>query len=152
MRNFLVQASCLDGPAPSGQQGKGQPARTTASNRIQQHPTSPNATKQRPSTMKIVGPVLTAAAAYFVGLASAAPAIVWKNNGSNISSLTSHISNAMDARSLLASVGITGNNDNDASSSSALSAVIFLVERNTDAPRDCLPSSPPLLQTTIWRG
>lgn len=82
--------------------------------------------------MKIVGPVLTAAAAYFVGLASAAPAIVWKNNGSNSSSLTSHISNAMDARSLLASVGITGNNDNDASSSSALSAVIFLVERNTD--------------------
>ena len=82
--------------------------------------------------MKIVGPVLTAAAAYFVGLASAAPAIVWKNNGSNSSSRTSHISNAMDARSLLASVGITGNNDNDASSSSALSAVIFLVERNTD--------------------
>ncbi|KAL3768741.1 hypothetical protein ACHAWU_006842 [Discostella pseudostelligera] len=81
--------------------------------------------------MKIVGPVLTAAAAYLVGLTSAAPAIVWKNNGSS-SSRTSHISNAMDARSLLSSVGITGNTDDNDASSSSLSAVIFLVGRNTD--------------------
>jgi hypothetical protein len=85
------------------------------------------------ATMKIFGPVLTAT---LVGLASAAPAIVWKNGSSSSNSRrTSHISNAMDARSLLSSVGITGsssNNNKDSSSSSALSAVIFLVGRDAD--------------------
>lgn len=98
--------------------------------------TGATATATTKVTMKIIGPVLTAA---FLGLTSAAPAIVWKNGGissssSTSSSRTSHISDAMDSRSLLSAVGITGNNrkSDDSSSPSALSAVIFLVGRDAD--------------------
>lgn len=61
-----------------------------------------------------------------IGLASAAPAIVWKagSDGSG----PSHVSDAVDARSLLSStVGPAGSD-----SSSALAAVVFLVGRDAD--------------------
>ena len=63
-----------------------------------------------------------------IGLTSAAPAIVWRSGSTNNNSPT-HISNAIDSRSLLASSigGDEGNND-----SSALAAVVFLVGRNAD--------------------
>ncbi|KAL7525074.1 hypothetical protein ACHAXR_000848 [Thalassiosira sp. AJA248-18] len=61
-----------------------------------------------------------------VGLASAAPAIVWKS-GSSSASGPSHISDAVDTRSLLSSS--VGDNDRD---SSALAAVVFLVGRDAD--------------------
>ena len=65
-----------------------------------------------------------------VGLTSAAPAIVWKAGSSTSSSSgPSHISNAIDTRSLLSSVS---NANHEESSQSALAAVIFLVGRNAD--------------------
>ena len=65
-----------------------------------------------------------------VGLTSAAPAIVWKAGSTTSSSSgPSHISNAIDTRSLLSSVS---NTNHEESSQSALAAVIFLVGRNAD--------------------
>jgi hypothetical protein len=97
--------------------------------------------------MKMNLSIFGTALAALVGLASAAPAIVWKNHGGDSSSSssssslssssrTSHISDATDARSLLASVaGKHGQGDvvvDDDDDSSALSAVVFLVGRNAD--------------------
>lgn len=75
-------------------------------------------------TMKLL---LSVAAALSIGFASAAPAIVWKAGSSPAS--PSHISEQTDTRSLLSSVF---DNDDSASSSSGLSAVIFLVGRDSD--------------------
>ena len=76
--------------------------------------------------MKLLLLVLAAS----VGLTSAAPAIVWKAGSSTSSSSgPSHISNAIDTRSLLSSVS---NANHEESSQSALAAVIFLVGRNAD--------------------
>ena len=77
------------------------------------------------TTMKLL--LLLAAS---VGLTSAAPAIVWKA-GSTSSSGPSHISNAIDTRSLLSSV-VSNTNEQSSEESSALAAVIFLVGRNAD--------------------
>ncbi|KAL3784457.1 hypothetical protein ACHAW5_004017 [Stephanodiscus triporus] len=71
--------------------------------------------------------IIATALAASVGLASAAPAIVWKSGGS---SGPSHISDAIDARSLLSSV-VDSDGEGD-SSSSALAAVVFLVGREAD--------------------
>lgn len=68
--------------------------------------------------------IIASAFAASIGLASAAPAIVWKS-GSTSASGPSHISNAIDTHSLLASVD--GERD-----SSALAAVVFLVGRTAD--------------------
>eukprot|EP00571_Detonula_confervacea_P010704 CAMPEP_0172309916 /NCGR_PEP_ID=MMETSP1058-20130122/10905_1 /TAXON_ID=83371 /ORGANISM="Detonula confervacea, Strain CCMP 353" /LENGTH=307 /DNA_ID=CAMNT_0013022629 /DNA_START=23 /DNA_END=946 /DNA_ORIENTATION=+ len=68
--------------------------------------------------------ILATAFAASIGLTSAAPAIVWKS-GSSSSSGPSHISDAIDARSLLSSVD--GERD-----SSALAAVVFLVGRDAN--------------------
>ena len=76
--------------------------------------------------MKLLLLVLAAS----VGLTSAAPAIVWKAGSTTSSSSgPSHISNAIDTRSLLSSVS---NANHEESSQSALAAVIFLVGRNAD--------------------
>lgn len=72
--------------------------------------------------------LLSVAAALFGGLASAAPAIVWKSGSSSPAS-PSHISEQTDIRSLLAS---TLSNDGSSASSSQLSAVIFLIGRDAD--------------------
>ena len=66
-----------------------------------------------------------ATAALSIGLTTAAPAIVWKAGSSPAA--PSYISEQSDTRSLLAS---TLNNDD--SSSTGLSAVIFLVGRDAD--------------------
>ncbi|KAL9188202.1 hypothetical protein ACHAXT_006580 [Thalassiosira profunda] len=70
-------------------------------------------------------PALLAAA--LAATASAAPAVVWKGASGRSSAAPSHISEAIDARSLLASSVTEGDND-----SSALSAVVFLVGRTDD--------------------
>ena len=70
-------------------------------------------------------PALLAAA--LAATASAAPAIVWKGASGRSSAAPFHISEAIDARSLLASSVTEGDND-----SSALSAVVFLVGRADD--------------------
>lgn len=76
--------------------------------------------------MKLLLLVLAAS----VGLTSAAPAIVWKAGSTTSSSSgPSHISNAIDTRSLLSAVS---NTNHEESSQSALAAVIFLVGRNAD--------------------
>ena len=88
--------------------------------------TGPTLIKNLLTTMKLLLLVLAAS----VGLTSAAPAIVWKAGSSTSSSSgPSHISNAIDTRSLLSSVS---NTNNEESSQSALAAVIFLVGRNAD--------------------
>jgi len=71
-------------------------------------------------TMKIIAVIL----ASYIGVISAAPAIVWKSG--NSSSGPSHVSEAIDTRSLLSSS--IGHDERD----SALAAVVFLVERNAD--------------------
>jgi len=71
-------------------------------------------------TMKIIA--LLAAS---IGVASAAPAIVWKSGSSSFG--PSHISEAIDTRSLL-----TSSIGNDEKDSSALAAVVFLVGRDAD--------------------
>mmetsp|Transcript_35536 Transcript_35536/g.64034 ORF Transcript_35536/g.64034 Transcript_35536/m.64034 type:complete len:302 (-) Transcript_35536:36-941(-) len=71
--------------------------------------------------MKIIAVLLAAS----IGVASAAPAIVWKSGSSSTG--PSHISDAIDTRSLLSSS--IGNNERD---SSALAAVVFLVGRHPD--------------------
>ena len=68
-----------------------------------------------------------ATAALSIGLATAAPAIVWKAGSSPAA--PSYISERSDTRSLLAS---TLNNDDSSEASTGLSAVIFLVERDAD--------------------
>jgi hypothetical protein len=87
--------------------------------------------------------IIATALAATVGLASAAPAIVWRKIGGDgvagvgPASSTTHVSDAIDARSLLSSVLDAGDGKEDAassssSSSSALAAVIFLVGRDVD--------------------
>lgn len=68
---------------------------------------------------------ITALLAAYVGVASAAPAIVWKSGGS--SSGPSHSSEAIDTLSLLSSS--IGSSERE---SSALAAVVFLVGRDAD--------------------
>lgn len=70
--------------------------------------------------MKIIGVIL----ASYIGVISATPAIVWKSGSS--SSAPAHISEAIDARSLLSSS--IGTKESD----SALAAVVFLVGRTAD--------------------
>eukprot|EP00956_Cyclotella_meneghiniana_P031082 scaffold80600_cov68-Cyclotella_meneghiniana.AAC.2 len=65
--------------------------------------------------------VLTTAIATTLGIATAAPAIVWKNGSS---SSPVHMSEPINARSLMASVSAEGE--------SALSAVVFVVGRTDD--------------------
>lgn len=65
---------------------------------------------------------IASAIAVTIGVASAAPAIVWKNGSSSTS--PSHISNKIDSRSLLSS-SVEGGD-------SALAAVVFLVGRGAD--------------------
>eukprot|EP00578_Thalassiosira_sp_NH16_P018605 CAMPEP_0181100988 /NCGR_PEP_ID=MMETSP1071-20121207/13501_1 /TAXON_ID=35127 /ORGANISM="Thalassiosira sp., Strain NH16" /LENGTH=307 /DNA_ID=CAMNT_0023183783 /DNA_START=33 /DNA_END=956 /DNA_ORIENTATION=- len=67
--------------------------------------------------------IIASALAATIGFTSAAPAIVWKSGSS--SSGPSHISDVVDVRSLLSSVG----SERD---SSALAAVVFLVGRDAD--------------------
>ncbi|KAL3827185.1 hypothetical protein ACHAXA_006740 [Cyclostephanos tholiformis] len=81
--------------------------------------------------------IIATAFAATVGLASAAPAIVWKKGGDGgpSSSSASHISDAIDARSLLSSVidnDDDGEGKDSSSRSSSLAAVIFLVGRDAD--------------------
>jgi hypothetical protein len=72
-------------------------------------------------TMKIIA----IATALYIGLAKAAPAIVWNSvSSSSDGGSPLHISDLNDARSLLTSTLNNGNNDN----ASNLSAVIFQVE------------------------
>ncbi|KAL7468161.1 hypothetical protein ACHAXS_008377 [Conticribra weissflogii] len=71
--------------------------------------------------MKIAA--ISSAIAITLGVASAAPAVVWKNGSS--SSSPSHISDRINSRSLLSS-SIVGDD------SSALAAVVFLVGRDAD--------------------
>jgi len=71
-------------------------------------------------TMKITAIIL----ASYIGVISGAPAIVWKSGGSPSGPV--HISEAIDARSLLSSS--IDNSERD----SALAAVVFLVGRNAD--------------------
>lgn len=71
--------------------------------------------------MKIIAVILAA----YIGVISAAPAIVWKNGSS--SSGPSHSSEAIDTRSLLSSS--IANSERD---SSALAAVVFLVGRDAN--------------------
>ena len=71
--------------------------------------------------------IIAIATALYIGLAKAAPAIVW-NSVSSGGGSPLHISDLTDARSLLASTLNNGNNDN----ASNLSAVIFLVGRDAD--------------------
>ena len=78
---------------------------------------------------------IATALAASAGLASAAPAIVWKSGGPSSPNGPSHISDAIDSRSLLSSVlGNDGERDDPSSSSpsSALAAVVFLVGRDDD--------------------
>ena len=79
--------------------------------------------------------IIATALAASAGLASAAPAIVWKSGGPSPPTGPSHISDAIDSRSLLSSVlGNDGERDDPSSSSpsSALAAVVFLVGRDDD--------------------
>ena len=79
--------------------------------------------------------IIATALAASAGLASAAPAIVWKSGGPSPPNGPSHISDAIDSRSLLSSVlGNDGERDGPSSSSpsSALAAVVFLVGRDDD--------------------
>lgn len=70
--------------------------------------------------MKIVSIIF----ASYIGITSAAPAIVWKSGSS--SSSPAHISESIEAQALLASA--IGNTERD----SALAAVVFLVGRDAD--------------------
>jgi len=72
--------------------------------------------------------IIAIATALYIGLAKAAPAIVWNSVSSSDGGSPLHISDLTDARSLLASTLNNGNNDN----ASNLSAVIFLVGRDAD--------------------
>ncbi len=73
--------------------------------------------------------IIAIATALYIGLAKAAPAIVWNSvSSSSDGGSPLHISDLTDARSLLASTLNNGNNDN----ASNLSAVIFLVGRDAD--------------------
>ena len=78
--------------------------------------------------------IIATALAASVGLASAAPAIVWRSGGSSSSNGPSHISDAVDSRSLLSSVldSDWGRDPSSSSPSSALAAVVFLVGRDDD--------------------
>ena len=74
--------------------------------------------------------IIAIATALYIGLAKAAPAIVWNSfSSSDGSSFPLHISDLTDARSLLTSTLNNGNNNDNASN---LSAVIFLVGRDAD--------------------
>ncbi|KAL7451863.1 hypothetical protein ACHAWC_003639 [Mediolabrus comicus] len=73
--------------------------------------------------------IIAIATALYIGLAKAAPAIVWNSvSSSSDGGSPLHISDLTDARSLLTSTLNNGNNDN----ASNLSAVIFLVGRDAD--------------------